>query len=128
MALVLENGQSIPQVARDLDLVDSAFRRWIYKAPAGRVSPGPAVVTGSQTAEQAELQQLRREIQSLRMEREILKKATASSPRNRAEMSVHCGAERALPRPDPMSAAGCEPHRLLRLAASPETSERALDS
>jgi transposase-like protein len=77
VALVLEKGQSIPQVARDLDLVDSAFRRWIQKAQAGRVSPGPALVTGSQTAEQAELQQLRRENQILRMEREILKKATA---------------------------------------------------
>jgi transposase-like protein len=33
VALVLEKGQSIPQVARDLDLVDSAFRRWIDVVP-----------------------------------------------------------------------------------------------
>lgn len=32
VTLVLEKGQSVSQVARDLDLVDSAFRRWIEKA------------------------------------------------------------------------------------------------
>lgn len=77
VALVLEKGQSIPQVARDLDLVDSAFRRWIEKAKAAPLTPGPAVASVTLTAEQAELQQLRRENQLLRMEREILKKATA---------------------------------------------------
>ena len=77
VALVLEKGQSIPQVARDLDLVDSAFRRWIEQAKACPMPPGSAVVSASLTPEQAELQQLRRENQILRMEREILKKATA---------------------------------------------------
>jgi transposase-like protein len=77
VALVLEKGQTIPQVARDLDLVDGAFRRWIEKAQAGKARPGPAAVTGLLTAVQAEIQQLRPENQILRMEREILKKATA---------------------------------------------------
>jgi transposase-like protein len=77
VALVLEKGQSIPQVARDLDLVDSVFRRWINQARAGQERPVAAVGPVSLTAEQAELQQLRRENQILRMERDILKKATA---------------------------------------------------
>ena len=37
VALVLEKGQSIPQVARDLDLVDSVFRRCIDQAKAAQV-------------------------------------------------------------------------------------------
>jgi transposase-like protein len=77
VALVLEKGQSVSQVARDLDLVDSAFRRWIDQAKAGVAPPAPAVAVARLTVEQTELQQLRRENQILRMERDILKKATA---------------------------------------------------
>lgn len=77
VALVLEKGQSVSQVARDLDLIDSAFRRWIEKAKAGTAPPGPSTGATPLTPEQMELQQLRRENQILRMERDILKKATA---------------------------------------------------
>jgi transposase-like protein len=35
VALVLERGQPVSRVCRDLDLVESVFRRWIEKAQAG---------------------------------------------------------------------------------------------
>lgn len=76
VALVLEKGQSVSQVSRDLDLVESALRRWVDQVKAG-ISPAKPTAAAPLTAEQAELQQLRRENQILRMERDILKKATA---------------------------------------------------
>lgn len=72
--LVKESEKSIARVCRDLDLTESAVRRWVVQSDvdAGR---GPS---GALTRdEQEELRRLRREVQQLRMEREILKKATA---------------------------------------------------
>ena len=72
--LVREGGKTLTEVARDLELTRSAVERWVKQAEieAGR---GPA---GALTrAERAELAQLRRENHQLRMERDILKKATA---------------------------------------------------
>ena len=66
--------KSIPQVARDLDLTDSALREWVKRAEvdAGRGAPGELT-----TVERNELQELRRRVKRLEMEREILKKAAA---------------------------------------------------
>jgi len=72
--LVREGGRSISEVARDLELTESALRNWIRQAEvdAGRGRPGELT-----TAEREELQRLRREVKDLRIEREILKKAAA---------------------------------------------------
>jgi len=72
--LVVEGGRSIPEVARDLELTESALRLWVRQAEvdAGRGKPGELT-----TAEREELQRLRREVKTLRLEREILKKAAA---------------------------------------------------
>jgi transposase-like protein len=72
--LVVEGGRSIAEVARDLDLTESALRLWVHQAEvdAGRGKPGELT-----TAEREELQRLRREVKTLRLEREILKKAAA---------------------------------------------------
>jgi transposase len=72
--LVVEGGRSIPEVARDLDLTESALRLWVHQAEvdAGRGKPGELT-----TMEREELQRLRREVKTLRLEREILKKAAA---------------------------------------------------
>jgi transposase-like protein len=72
--LVLEGRRPIPDVARDLDLTESALRLWVHQAEvdAGRGKPGELT-----TAEREELQRLRREVKTLRLEREILKKAAA---------------------------------------------------
>jgi transposase len=72
--LVLGGGKSIAEVARNLDLTESALRLWVRQAEidAGRGRPGELT-----TEERQELQRLRRENKELRIEREILKKAAA---------------------------------------------------
>ncbi len=72
--LVGESGKRVGAIARELGLGETALRRWVQQAEidAGRAS------TGALTAsEREELGHLRRENQRLRMECEILKKATA---------------------------------------------------
>ena len=72
--VVRESGKSVGAVARELDLTETALRSWVRQAEidAGR---GPAGALT--TEEREELGQLRREVRTLRMERDILKKATA---------------------------------------------------
>lgn len=76
VARVIEQGHSVSQVTRELDLVDSVLRRWIDESRQPDRIARPSTGTPL-SAEQMELQQLRRENQRLRMERDILKKATA---------------------------------------------------
>ena len=54
--LVLDEGKTIPQVARDLDLTQSALRTWVERARADR-SKGK---TGLTSEERAELARLRK--------------------------------------------------------------------
>ena len=70
--LVRTSGKSVAEVCRDLDLTETAVRRWVAQADidAGRRD-------GLTTAEREELAQLRREVRVLRQERDILAKATA---------------------------------------------------
>ena len=72
--LVRESGKSVPTVARELDLTETALRSWVRQAEvdAGRGAPGALT-----SEEREELGRLRRETRTLRMERDILKKATA---------------------------------------------------
>ena len=74
--LVLEEGKTVGQVARDLDLTETALREWVHRARADR-SQGR---TGLTTAEREELSKLRKENRELRMERDILKKYIAILP------------------------------------------------
>jgi transposase-like protein len=66
--------KSIPQVARDLDLTDSALREWVKRAEVDEAKGAPGELT---TVERNELGELRRRVKRLEMEREILKKAAA---------------------------------------------------
>jgi transposase-like protein len=79
--LVRDSGKSVGAVARDLDLTETALRSWLRQAgiDAGRGAAG--VLT---TGEREELARLRRENRTLRMERDILKKATAFFARENA--------------------------------------------
>lgn len=72
--LVVEEGHTVNQVARDLDLVASALGNWVKQAKADR---GTGAVGAMTSSEKEELGRLRRENRILRMEREILKKAAA---------------------------------------------------
>ncbi len=71
--LVLDEGKTVGQVARDLDLTPTALGSWVKQARADR-SNGK---TGLTTEERAELAKLRRENRELRIERDSLKKAAA---------------------------------------------------
>jgi len=65
---------NLSQVARDLDLTASSLRNWVKQAEVDE-GRGPAGALTSE--EQKELQQLRRDNRTLRMERDFLKKAAA---------------------------------------------------
>jgi len=67
-------GRSIRQVAKDLDLTDTALREWVRRADADAGTGLPGVLA---TAERDELTELRKRVKRLEMEREILKKAAA---------------------------------------------------
>jgi len=69
-----QDGRSIGQIAKALDLSETAVRKWLSRAEtdAGRGPDGALT-----TAEREELTRLRKENRVLQMEREILKKATA---------------------------------------------------
>jgi transposase len=71
--LVLDEGKTKAQVARDLDLPPSALSRWVERARADRTHGK----TGLTTAEREELAGLRKENRELKMERELLKKWAA---------------------------------------------------
>jgi transposase len=72
--LVLDEGKSVGAAARDLDLTESALRNWVEQARADRGKGRPGILTSS---ERDELGRLRKEVRELRMERDVLKKATA---------------------------------------------------
>jgi transposase len=72
--LVLEEGKSVGLAARELDLTESSLRNWVERARADRGTGKPGVLT---TAEREELGRLRKDVRTLRMERDILKRAAA---------------------------------------------------
>ena len=65
---------SVPQVARDLDLTETALRSWVKQAD---IDDGHGVEGALTTEEMEELRRLRRENRTLKMERDFLKKAAA---------------------------------------------------
>ena len=72
--LVKEGGLSVTAAARDLGIGQTSLSRWVrqYDVDHGKGAAGALT-----TEEKEELRRLRRENRRLRMEREILKKATA---------------------------------------------------
>ena len=68
------SGKTVGAVARELDLTETALREWVRQAEIDTGRGAPSALT---TEEREELGRLRRENRTLRMERDILKKATA---------------------------------------------------
>jgi transposase len=70
--LALERAKPIREIARDLGISESCLRRWMAQVDvdAGRRE-------GLSTEERKELVKLRREVRTLAMENEILKRAAA---------------------------------------------------
>ncbi len=75
--LIEPSGKSIAEICRELDLSQSAVRRWVELA---RLDRGEK--EGLSSDERAELARLRREVRTLAEEREILKKAAVGSARH----------------------------------------------
>ncbi len=73
--LVRDRGVSIAQASRDLDVHENLLRKWVkdFEADPRQAFPGQ----GNMKPEQAEIERLRREVQKLKAERDILKKAAA---------------------------------------------------
>ena len=74
MRLVRGSGRPVRAIARELDLTETALRRWVQQ---GEVDAGRGPAGALTSSEREELALLRRENKRLRMERDILKKATA---------------------------------------------------
>ena len=80
---MLDEGRTVGQVARELDLTESALRHWVEPERADRTQGR----TGLTTEEREELRRLRREVRTLRPEREILTKAAAFFAREHVSRS-----------------------------------------
>ena len=72
--LCKRDDRSIGQMARELDLAESALRRWVQQHEVDHGNNPTGALT---TEEHEELQMLRREVRVLREERTILQKAAA---------------------------------------------------
>ena len=70
--LYRDSGQSLAAVAKDLGVSLETLRNWVNQAKIDRGEK-----EGLTTEERAELTRLRKENKTLRMERDLLKKATA---------------------------------------------------
>lgn len=73
--LVREQGLSVVEVARDLDLHENVLRKWVHRFEQDPQHAFPG--QGRQSPEQAEIAALKREVHKLKTERDILKKAAA---------------------------------------------------
>ena len=82
--LVLDEGKTVSQVGRDLDVSQSVVGNWVKQARADR-SNGK---TGLTTEERGELVKLRREVRELRLQRDILRKEPQPSSRGRASVTT----------------------------------------
>ena len=73
--LVRERGVSVAQAGRDLDVHENVLRKWVkeFGADPAQAFPGH----GQMKPEQLEIERLRREVNKLKAERDILKKAAA---------------------------------------------------
>ncbi len=76
---MVNNGRSVPEVAEQLGLIAQTLRNWVKAAERGRLNEKAHKVS----EEQMELSRLRAENAQLKMENEILKKATAYFARDR---------------------------------------------
>ena len=72
VSLVQSSRKSVGRIAKDLDLTETALRRWVEMAERRSGATRPI-----DEDERAELKRLREDVGVLRMERDFLKKAAA---------------------------------------------------
>ncbi len=74
VGLVRSSGKSAGQVAKELDLTETAVRSWVRQAGIDAKGDPQGPLTSE---ERAELTRLRRELKTTTMERDFLRKAAA---------------------------------------------------
>ena len=72
--LARTSGKSIPQLAKELDLGETGVRAWVKQAEIDEKRDPHGPMT---TDEKAEVVRLRRELKTVTMERDFLRKAAA---------------------------------------------------
>jgi len=72
--LVRVSGESIPTVARDLNLTENSLRSWVRQAEIDEGKGSAGTLT---TDEKAEIRKLKKDLRRVTMERDFLKKAAA---------------------------------------------------
>ena len=75
VSLVIDQGHKVSDVCGQFDLGENMLRRWIKQVKFERNGGVPEAT--ALTAEQREIQMLKKQIQKLEREKSILKKATA---------------------------------------------------
>ena len=73
--LVVDQGYSVSEAARSLDVGTTALRRWVKQLEAERGGETPS--SKALTPEQQRIQELEARVNRLEREKEILKKASA---------------------------------------------------
>jgi transposase len=73
--MIKDQGLSISQVCQDMNLGETAVRRWLKQVEAEQ--KGQAGIGKPLTAEQQRIRQLEAEVRQLKMDNDILKKASA---------------------------------------------------
>ena len=73
--LVRERGVSVAQAGRDLGVHENVLRKWVKEFGSDPVQAFPG--HGQMKPEQLEIERLKREVNKLKAERDILKKAAA---------------------------------------------------
>ncbi len=72
---MLDQGYSVPEASRSLDVGEAVLRRWVQKLQSERSSTTP--ISKTLTPEQQKIQELEARINRLEREKDTLKKATA---------------------------------------------------
>lgn len=78
--LVLQEGLSMPEAARKIEISDKTLANWVRRARSGKPLSAigtPGEKRGNVSELEMEISKLRAEVARLKMEKEILKKATA---------------------------------------------------
>ena len=116
--LYRSSNRSIPKIAEELGIAGESLRRWIRQH---EIDEGER--EGLTTDEREELSKLRREVRTLKQERDFLKKARSALATSSLQgrkglgelLQAHRGGEDELPRPSHVPHAGGFEERLLRL-------------
>jgi transposase len=135
---LVEGGQSIAAAARTLGVVDQTLFNWVKAHRQGKLKGADNKLTVS--AEQMEISRLRAELARVKMERDILGKATAYFAKLRREVAyiivspahevgdeTGCSVSRSLPVHASLVTASCEATGTTRRAYGPRHLPRGSD-